>query len=472
MEGIITCLEQLNAGLGKIDNILWGWVMAFLLLATGIAFTIRLRFPQIRHIKEVFGTLQVRKQQPEEKEGDKKAISGFAARSAGVGGQGGTGRLVGVASALAAGGPGALFWMWVTALVGMATSFAEVVLGQLYHEKGADGNYYGGAHYYMRKGLHSRVRPVAYAVTTIFTIGFAMTMIQNNSISAAVVNVVDVPLMVPGVIVTVLAAVIAFGGAKAITDTASKIVPFMAVGYVGITLFIVISHITLMPAMIKTVFTYAFSSQAAAGGIAGYTIQQAFRQGIARGLFSNDAGNGCHSSMHATAKVSHPAKQGFAAMLGTFLTTIVICSCTGFAILLTGVLSTDAEGINLVQEAFAAATGPVGRWVVLCAMALFGFTTLVANIFYGEVSVRYLFKHNTEGKVIVYKIAALILILLGAVMPLDSLWNLVDFFTAFLIMINAPSILQLSGKVKTVLLDYEKQKAANTDKIVWKETDI
>lgn len=463
MEGMLSVLNGLNQIIGQIDNVLWGWVMAFVLLATGIIFSIRMRVPQVRHLKEIFGALKVGGKS--EKSEDGKAISGFAALCAAVGGQVGTGSLVGVASALAAGGPGALFWMWVTALVGMATTFSEAVLGQLYHEKGADGNYYGGAHYYMRKGLHSKVRPVAYAVITVVTIGFALTMIQNNSISSALTNVVDVPLIVPGLIVTVLAGIIAFGGAKKITDLASLIVPFMAVGYIAITLFIVVTHIAELPSVIKMIFTYAFTTRAAAGGIAGYTVRQAFRQGIARGLFSNDAGNGCHSSMHATAQVSHPAKQGFAASLGTFLTTIVICSCTGFAILLTGVLSTDAQGINLVQEAFAESTGMIGRWIVLVAMTLFGFTTLIANIFYGEVSVRYLFKEKADHPVVIYKIIALVLILLGAIMPLDSLWNVVDFCTAMLIVVNAPSILQLSGKVKEVLVDYEKQVAAGKDPV-------
>lgn len=432
----------------------------------GIYFTIKLKFPQIKHAKEIFGTLNIKK---DNKDGD--AISGFAALCATVGGQVGTGSLVGVASALAAGGPGALFWMWMTALVGMATSFGETVLGQVFHVKGADGTYYGGAHYYMSKGLNSKFRPMAYAVTTVITIGFALTMIQNNSISAAVVNVVDIPLIVPGAIVTILAAIIAFGGAKRITDISTLIVPFMAIGYIIVTLIIVVTHISLLPEMFKMVFTYAFTTKAAAGGIAGYTVRQAFRQGIARGLFSNDAGNGCHSSMHATAQVNHPAKQGFAAMFGTFLTTIIICSCTGFAILLTGVLGTDAEGINLVQMAFASTIGPVGRWIAMFAMALFGFTTLTANIFYGEVSVRYLFKNNVETKVVVYKVVALILILLGAIMPLASLWNLVDLCTAFLILINALSIVQLGKYVKYVLVDYDKQTSAGKAEPVW-DSDI
>lgn len=462
-------LEQLNSVIGRIDNILWGWIMAFLLLATGIIFTIRLKFPQVRHFKDALATMNVK---GEKKSGtdsgeNKKAISGFAAFCAAVGGQVGTGSLVGVASALAAGGPGALFWMWVTALVGMATTFSEAVLGQLFHEKGPDGNYYGGAHYYMTKGLHSKVRPILYAVVTVFTIGFAMTMIQNNSISSAVTNVIDIPIYVPGVIVTVLAAVIAFGGAKKITDTAALIVPFMAVFYILVTLFIVLTNITKIPDVFRMIFEYAFTGHAAAGGVAGFTVQQAFRQGIARGLFSNDAGNGCHSSMHATAVVDHPARQGFAAMLGTFLTTIVICSCTGFSILLTGVLSTDFTGINLVQEAFAESTGEIGRWIVLLAMFLFGFTTLIANIFYGEVSVRYLFKANQNVAVNVYKTIAIILIFIGAVISLDALWNMVDFFTAMLILVNAPSIIQLSGRVKKVLLDFEKQRAEGKNP-VWK----
>ena len=357
---------------------------------TGAYYTVSLKFPQVRHFKRLLPTV-LKGQKTED-----GAVSGFSAFCATVGGQVGTGSLVGVASAIAAGGPGAMFWMWFAALLGMSISFGEASLGQIFHLKGQDGNYYGGAPYYMKNGLHSKILAVLYAATTVFSVGFCIAMIQNNSISSAIVEIVDVPKIVPGIIVGLIAALIVMGGVKRITDTASAVVPFMAGAYILSTLIIIVLNIQAVPEMLFSIFKAAFTGQAAAGGAIGYTIQQAFRNGVARGLFSNDAGNGGAVPMHASAVVKHPGDQGLSAMLGTFITTIIICSCTGFAILLTGAIDSGKDGINLVQAAFSSTLGMTGKWIVLVAMVLFGFTTLIADIFYGESSLRFLVKKNTE----------------------------------------------------------------------------
>lgn len=364
---------------------------------------------------------------------------------------------MGVASALLAGGPGALFWMWITALFGMVISFAEAVLGQLYHEKSPDGNFYGGAPYYMTKGLHNKTLACLYAAFTVFTMGIAIVMLQTHSIASAVTVIYPLPIWVLGIGVALLTALVVLGGVKRITETASLVVPFMAVIYLLGVIYIVITHFAQIPALFAQIMSSAFTTEAAAGGAVGYTIKEAVRNGVARGLFSNDAGNGCAAAMHASAKVEHPAMQGFAAMFGTFMTTIVICSCTGFAILLSGVLHSGAIGVNLVQAAFSANLGSFGNYFVMLMTFLFCFTTIIADVFYGEVSVRYLFKETpekVERYVKMFKILVLLLIIVGSMMQLDDLWDFVDFGVAFLVLFNVYALLKMKGDVVHVLKDY------------------
>lgn len=379
----------------------------------------------------------------------------------------GTGSLVGVASAIMAGGPGALFWMWITALFGMAISFGEATLGQLFHLKSPDGNYYGGAPYYMKQGLHSPVVSGLYALITVISVGFCIAMIQNNSITSAVVEIIPVPRIIPGIIVVLIAAMIVIGGVKRITDAASVIVPFMAGGYIIMTIIIILLHIGEVPAMFSDILKSAFTGHAAVGGAVGYTMQQAFRNGVARGLFSNDAGNGGAAAMHASAVVRHPADQGLSAMLGTFITTIIICSCTGFAILLTGAVESGKDGINLVQAAFASTIGTAGNWLILLAMVLFGFTTLIADIFYGEASLRFLIKGDAEKAVKGYKIIVLIVVAMGSVLSLPLLWTLVDLAAACLVFLNIIPLLGLFKYVKGMMTDYESQMKAGNANPVW-----
>lgn len=447
--------------LARIDDFLWGYVVAGILLVTGIYYTVKLRFPQIRHFGKLFPTV-LKGQKTED-----GAVSGFSAFCATVGGQVGTGSLVGVASAIMAGGPGALFWMWITALFGMAISFGEATLGQLFHLKSPDGNYYGGAPYYMKQGLHSPVVSGLYALITVISVGFCIAMIQNNSITSAVVEIIPVPRIIPGIIVVLIAAMIVIGGVKRITDAASVIVPFMAGGYIIMTIIIILLHIGEVPAMFSDILKSAFTGHAAVGGAVGYTMQQAFRNGVARGLFSNDAGNGGAAAMHASAVVRHPADQGLSAMLGTFITTIIICSCTGFAILLTGAVESGKDGINLVQAAFASTIGTAGNWLILLAMVLFGFTTLIADIFYGEASLRFLIKGDAEKAVKGYKIIVLIVVAMGSVLSLPLLWTLVDLAAACLVFLNIIPLLGLFKYVKGMMTDYESQMKAGNANPVW-----
>lgn len=432
-----------------INGIFWGWLIAGILLITGATFTVRLKFPQIRYFPKLFSNLI-------ENMRTESGVSGFGALCAALGGQVGTGSLVGVATALASGGPGAVFWMWMTAVLGMPISFSEAVLAQLFKVKNADGTYRGGPAYYMEKGLGSKLLAALFSISLIIGIGFFYVMIQSNSISLALTGVAPISPVVSGIALVVLVAVIIFGGVKRLSDTASYIVPFMALAYIIIAIVVVVMNIDKFPAIMALIFKSAFTFRAAAGGVAGYTIKEAFRFGVARGLFTNDAGNGTAPSMHASATVKHPVNQGFAAMLGTFITTIIICSCTAFCILFTGALDSGQTGINLTQTAFSNALGNWGKWVVFLAMFLFGFTTLLADIYYGEVNLQWFF--NDKPKVIIgYRLLSCGLIVLGAIIPVTSLWELVDFSSAFLVFFNVIALIGLGKYVIYILKDFVRQ---------------
>jgi len=437
-----------------LNGVFWGWLVAGILLGTGLFFTFRFGFLQILHFPKIFSCLR------DTMKSEDNSVSGFAALCAALGGQVGTGSLVGVATALASGGPGAIFWMWITALLGMPITFAEAVLGQLFRVQNPDGTYRGGAAYYMERGLKNKALATLYSLCMIIAVGFFIAMIQSNSISAALTGVVDVPPVVAGVLVLLLTAAVIVGGIKRLADVSSYIVPFMALAYIAISLFIVITNITKFPAIFSLILRSAFSMKALGGGIAGYTMKEAFRYGVARGLFSNDAGNGAAAGMHATANVKHPVTQGFAGMLGTFFTTIIICSCTALCIMFTGALESGETGINLTQIAFGNALGVAGKWVVFSAMALFGFTTLLADVYYGEINLLFIFKGNFKS-VWIYRIVLAILLVVAAIMPVDTLWSLIDFMAAFLVFFNVIALLGLHKYVVFAIKDYFAQKKKN-----------
>lgn len=450
-----------------LNGIFWGWLIAGILLGTGLYFAIRMKAPQVVYFKELFFNMRKSMQKND------GGISGFAALCAAVGGQVGTGSLVGVATAIASGGPGAVFWMWMTAVLGMGVSFTEAVLAQLFKVKNADGKTYrGGPAYYMEKGLNSKILAMLFSISLVVGIGFIYVMIQSNSIVASMVGVTGWDPLILGVFLLVLVGLVIFGGIKRLSDTATVIVPFMAIGYVIIAVIITILNAEKIPALLAHIFESAFAFEPVAGGVAGYTIKEAFRYGVARGLFTNDAGNGTAPSMHATANVKHPVVQGFAAMLGTFLTTIVICSCTAFTILLTGAIDGTTTGIQLTQAAFGNALGVAGHWVVFLAMFLFGYTTLLADIYYGEVNLQWIFK-KSDKIILFYRLICCVLIVGAAITPVDSLWELVDFSTAFMVFFNVIALLLLFKYVLYTLKDYQRQKAMGIDDPAWDfEKDI
>lgn len=434
-----------------INGVFWGWLIAGILLSCGIFYTIRLGFPQVRYFTQLIPNLWKASR-------NATGVSAFGALCSAIGSEVGAGSLVGVATALASGGPGAIFWMWVTAILGMPIMFGEAVLAQIFRVKNEDGTTFrGGPAYYMRRGLNAKVLPILFSISVILGNGVVYCMVQSNSIAGSFSGQAELPPLAIGVILVALVGLVIFGGIKRLSTVASYIVPFMAFAYIILALVVLVTHAEWIAAMFRLIIDSAFGIQQAAGGVLGYSVQEAFRYGVARGLFSNDAGAGTTPSMHAAANVKHPVNQGLSGMLGVFVTTIIVCSCTVFCILLSGALNGSLTGIQLTQAAFSSSFGDLGYWLVAAAMFLFGYTTLLANMYYGEVNTRYLFPDKKHA-VTVYRIFALCLILFGSIVPVISMWEFADLFGALMVLFNVIALFRLSKYVAFALKDYQEQK--------------
>ena len=434
-----------------INGVFWGWLIAGILLSCGIFYTIRLGFPQVRYFTQLIPNLWKASR-------NATGVSAFGALCSAIGSEVGAGSLVGVATALASGGPGAIFWMWVTAILGMPIMFGEAVLAQIFRVKNEDGTTFrGGPAYYMRRGLNAKVLPILFSISVILGNGVVYCMVQSNSIAGSFSGQAELPPLAIGVILVALVGLVIFGGIKRLSTVASYIVPFMAFAYIILALVVLVTHAEWIAAMFRLIIDSAFGIQQAAGGVLGYSVQEAFRYGVARGLFSNDAGAGTTPSMHAAANVKHPVNQGLSGMLGVFVTTIIVCSCTAFCILLSGALNGSLTGIQLTQAAFSSSFGDLGYWLVAAAMFLFGYTTLLANMYYGEVNTRYLFPDKKHA-VTVYRIFALCLILFGSIVPVISMWEFADLFGALMVLFNVIALFRLSKYVAFALKDYQEQK--------------
>ena len=434
-----------------INGVFWGWLIAGILLSCGIFYTIRLGFPQVRYFTQLIPNLWKASR-------NATGVSAFGALCSAIGSEVGAGSLVGVATALASGGPGAIFWMWVTAILGMPIMFGEAVLAQIFRVKNEDGTTFrGGPAYYMRRGLNAKVLPILFSISVILGNGVVYCMVQSNSIAGSFSGQAELPPLAIGVILVALVGLVIFGGIKRLSTVASYIVPFMAFAYIILALVVLVTHAEWIAAMFRLIIDSAFGVQQAAGGVLGYSVQEAFRYGVARGLFSNDAGAGTTPSMHAAANVKHPVNQGLSGMLGVFVTTIIVCSCTAFCILLSGALNGSLTGIQLTQAAFSSSFGDLGYWLVAVAMFLFGYTTLLANMYYGEVNTRYLFPDKKHA-VTIYRIFALCLILFGSIVPVISIWEFADLFGALMVLFNVIALFRLSKYVAFALKDYQEQK--------------
>ncbi|MEF1289338.1 alanine/glycine:cation symporter family protein [Vibrio sp. M260118] len=437
-----------------MNDLLWGSILVYLLVGVGIYFTVRLGFIQFRHFGHMFTVLK------NSRKADKAGISSFQALCTSLAARVGTGNMAGVAVALTAGGPGAIFWMWLIAMLGMATSFAESTLAQLYKTKDDDGNYRGGPAYYMEKGLGMRWMGVLFSIFLIIAFGLVFNAVQANSIANAMGNAFGWEETYVGIAVVALSSIVIFGGIKRIAKVAELIVPVMALAYLLLALFIMLTNLEKLPAVLTLIFKSAFGLQEAAAGGLGYAIAQAMINGIKRGLFSNEAGMGSapNAAASATPYPPHPASQGYVQMLGVFMDTIVICSATVAIILMSGeyVPHGEVTGIELTQTALSSQVGDWGGIFVAVAIFFFAFTSIIANYSYAETNLIFL-EHNHKAGLGIFRIIVLGMVMFGAVASLPVVWALADVSMGLMAIVNLVAIILLSGIVIKLAKDYNRQ---------------
>jgi alanine or glycine:cation symporter, AGCS family len=430
-----------------INNWAWGPVMLVLLLGTGLYLSIGLRFLTLRNIPRAFAILLAGR------EGSGRGdISPFSALMTSLSATIGTGNIAGVATAIVLGGPGALFWMWITALVGMATKYAEAVCAVRFREQDAAGNYSGGPMYYIRNGLHKRWHWLAWAFAIFGTLaGFGIAnTVQSNSVSQVLQDSFAVPPLATGLVLMMLVAAVILGGVRRIARVASWLVPFMALTYILMGLIVLAMHITAVPAALAVIVESAFSGSAAAGGFAGATVWAAIRFGVARGVFSNEAGLGSAPIAHAAARTDQPVQQGMIAMLGTFVDTLVVCTVTGLVIVIMDVLPSGVSGASLTSMAFAGGM-PGGEYVVTLGLCLFAFTTMIGWSFYGERCAVFLFGVRASMPFRLLWVAA---IPVGTLIELELVWLIADTLNAFMAIPNLIALLLLAPLVFRISREY------------------
>lgn len=450
----------LSGLLSTANGFLWDFALLFLLCGTGIFFTVRLRFIQVRKFgaafKATFGSLKLRG----EKAGD-SGMSSFQSLATAIAAQVGTGNIVGAATALIMGGPGAIFWMWVSAFFGMATIYAEAVLAQKYKTT-VDGEVAGGPSYYIRaafKGKFGKILAATFSVLIVLALGFMGNMVQSNSIGDSFKNAFNIPPIVLGIAVAVVAAFVFFGGIGRIASVTEKIVPIMAILYIVGSLIILGVNIENIPNSFKQIFVGAFDPAALFGGAIGITVQKAMRYGVARGLFSNEAGMGSTPHAHAMAKVKHPSEQGVVAMMGVFIDTFVILTLTALVIISTGALekgmSGEIQAAGIAQEAFSSVFGQAGSAFIAICMLFFAFSTIIGWYFFGRTNIKALF--GKKG-IIPYTLLVLVFIVIGSVQKVDLVWSAADFFNGLMVIPNLIALLALSGVVVALTKEVEKKK--------------
>lgn len=447
----------MNELLGKLNEYLYTYILIILLVGTGIYFTIRTKFVQITMLPEAFRVLT------EKKKGE-EGVSSFQALMISTASRVGTGNIAGVATALAAGGAGAIFWMWLLAIIGSASAFAESTLAQAYKVKG-DKEYRGGPAYYIQYALGQRWLGVIFSLLLIACFAFGFNALQSYNVSSAFAYYVGenyADTMIPAVIGGVLAlatALVIFGGVHRIGAITSGLVPVMAVLYILLGLYITLTNVGHLPEIFALIFREAFDVQAIAGGFAGSCVML----GIKRGLFSNEAGMGSAPNAGATAEVSHPAKQGMVQMLSVFIDTILICTTTAMMLLNYGVIDPSLTGMPFVQQAVKFAVGEGGIHFITISIFLFAFSSLVGNYCYAESNLKFIKDH--KGLLFVFRVVCVVVVFFGAQANFDTVWNLADVLMGFMAIVNIVAILLLSPKVIRILNDYREQKKQGKDPV-------
>ena len=439
--------------IASINNLLWTYILVIMLLGCAIWFTIRTRFVQFRMLKDMIRLLG---ESTSQTKGNAHQVSSFQAFAISLASRVGTGNLAGVATAISIGGPGAVFWMWIIALLGASSAFVESTLAQLYKVRGKD-SFIGGPAYYMKKGLKQPWMGIVFAILIIFTFAFSFNTVQSNTICAAFEQAFHVEHTLMGIALTVLTLLVIFGGIKRIAKVSSVIVPLMALSYILLAFAIVLMNIPRLPEVIELIIANAFGWEQALGGGIGIALMQ----GIKRGLFSNEAGMGSAPNVAATANVSHPVKQGLIQTLGVFTDTLVICTCTAFIILISGMyIHGETNGIQLTQMALDTEIGSGGSTFVAIAILFFAFSSIIGNYFYGEANLRYLTENNQI--IWVFRILCCTMVMLGALSSLDLVWGIADICMGLMAIFNLIATTLLGKYAFRLLEDYRSQKRNGT----------
>lgn len=452
-------MQQLLHSIVSLTNdFLWSKLLIIMLVSFGLYFTFKSKFVQFRMLKEMVRVLM------EGRTGSKDSISPFQAFCIGMAARVGTGNITGIAIAIALGGPGAVFWMWIISIISSASSFIESTLAQVYKVKDNDG-FRGGPSYYMEKGLNKRWMGVLFSILITLSFGLVFNSVQSNTVSIAFENAFGTDRLTLGIIMALIFSAIIFGGVKSIAKIAEYKVMLLAVLYLGIAIFVIATNITKMPEVLSLIVKNAFGFEQAVGG----SLGAALMHGVKRGLFSNEAGMGSAPNVAATATTSHPVKQGLIQAFGVLTDTLIICTSTAFIILLSDAYKQpELNGIALTQ---AALSEHVGSWASGCLaifIFLFGFGALIGNYYYGETNIRFL--HKSKAWLMLYRISVIAMIIFGSIAKIQLVWDLADLFMGFMVIVNLIAILLLSKVAFAALTDYMKQKKAGKDPVFYKDS--
>ncbi|MBU5225923.1 alanine:cation symporter family protein [Clostridium senegalense] len=456
-------MESFNNFIATANNYLWGYVLIALLLVLGIYFSIGTKFVQFRYIKEMFILLLNGGNKDKKKEGSVSSFQSFCISTAS---KVGTGNIAGVAIAVALGGPGAVFWMWLIALIGGASCFVECTLAQIYKVK--DGNAYrGGPAYYMEKGLNKRWMGILFSILITISFGLIFNSVQANTISVAFNTGFGVSKTTIGIILVVATSLIIFGGVTRIARVSEIIVPIFAIAYIIVSLLVLVLNITQLPNILKIIFQNAFGLKAITSGGLGATIMQ----GVKRGLFSNEAGMGSSPNAAAAAEACHPVEQGLVQTLGVFVDTIIICSATAFIILSSGTYAdSNLTGIELTQHALTSQIGSFGNYFIAICILLFAFSSIIGNYYYGESNIEFI--KTNKFILTIYRICVVGMVMFGSLVKVEFVWNIADFFMGLMAIINLIAISLLGKHAFSALKDYTAQKKAGIKNPIFKSSSI
>ncbi|CAM3732413.1 alanine/glycine:cation symporter family protein [Aeromicrobium ponti] len=454
-------LQGLNSAVGFLNDLVWTYILIAVLIILGLYFSVKSKFVQFRYLGEMFRILGDKRMVSAE---GKRGISSFQAFTVSAASRIGTGNMAGVATAIAAGGPGAVFWMWVIAFLGAASSFVESTLAQIYKVKDKNG-FRGGPAYYMERGLKKRWMGILFAVIITFCFGLVFNSVQSNTISLAFNEAFGTSRLMIGLILAALTALIIFGGIKRIAYVSQIIVPIMAVIYLIVAIVIVVLNITEVPSLIATIVKGAFGMDQAFGGAMGAAVMM----GIKRGLFSNEAGMGSAPNAAATAAVTHPVKQGLIQTLGVFVDTILICSATAFMIILSGAYTTpDLSGIQLTQTALSSHIGSWAPIFVAVSIFLFAFSSVIGNYYYGETNIEFI--KESRVAIFIYRLGVIGMVIFGALVDLATVWGLADLFMGIMALINLIAITMLGKIAFAALKDYRAQRKEGKDPVFYADS--